>query len=414
MIAESHPARAATFQPDAAAAALATRLAYLPPEEAALVVAEQPDRLAAEALSLLTPANAVDVLWELPAEHRARLVAAAPDQRGEQWLRDHEHDEGTVGRLMDRPLAVFRPTTTVGEAVERLRELTRRAQIVYGFVTDEAGKLVGVFAFRELLFARPEEPLSAIMLADPFALRPEQTILEAARAVVSLHVPAYPVVDDAGRLVGMVKGRSLFEQEALEISAQVGRMVGVDSEERLATRWPRSLKFRHPWLQLNLLTAFVAAGVVAVFQDTVDRIVVLAMFLPVLAGQSGNTGCQALAVTLRGMTLGELEPGSYRRLFGKEAWLGLLNGAMVGLVAGVGMVLVARGQGRPDAVLLGAVVWAAMVGSCVISGLSGALVPVTLRRLGADPATASSIFLTTATDVVSMGLLLGLATLLLA
>jgi magnesium transporter len=225
-------------------------------------------------------------------------------------------------------------------------------------------------------------------------------------------VPAYPVCDAAGRLVGMVRGRTLFEQEALEISAQVGQMVGVDKEERLATRWQRSLKFRHPWLQLNLLTAFVAAGVVGAFQGTVDRLVVLAMFLPVLAGQSGNTGCQALAVTLRGLTLGELKPASYRQLFGKEAWLGLLNGSLVGLVAGGAMVVIAHLQGHANAWALGAVVWAAMVGACVVSGVSGALVPLTLQRLGADPATASSIFLTTATDVVSMGLLLGLATLL--
>ena len=153
---------------------------------------------------------------------------------------------------------------------------------------------------------------------------------------------------------------------------------------------------------------------VAFFQDTVDKIVVLAMFLPVLAGQSGNTGCQALAVTLRGLTLGELDRGGYRRLFAKEAWLGMLNGVMVGIVAGTGMYFVARGQGRPDALPLALVVVAAMTGSCVVSGVFGALVPVTLRRLGADPATASSIFLTTATDVVSMGLLLGLATMLIA
>jgi magnesium transporter len=138
------------------------------------------------------------------------------------------------------------------------------------------------------------------------------------------------------------------------------------------------------------------------------------MFLPVLAGQSGNTGCQALAVTLRGLTLGELEAGAYRRLVAKEAWLGLLNGGLVGLVAGTGMVFVAASQGRSDAVSLGVVVWLAMVGACVVSGVFGALVPLTLARLGADPATASSIFLTTATDVVSMGLLLGLATAIVA
>jgi magnesium transporter len=190
-------------------------------------------------------------------------------------------------------------------------------------------------------------------------------------------------------------------------------MVGVNEEERLLTPWPRSLKFRHPWLQLNLLTAFLAAGVVGFFQQTLDQMVILALFLPVLAGQSGNTGCQALAVTLRGMTLGELDQGAGKTLVAKEALLGVLNGFLVGLVAGAGMYFVASAQGNPNALPLAGIVVVAMMGSCVISGISGALIPLTLQKVGADPATASSIFLTTATDVASMGMLLGLATLLL-
>jgi magnesium transporter len=141
--------------------------------------------------------------------------------------------------------------------------------------------------------------------------------------------------------------------------------------------------------------------------------VILALFLPVLAGQSGNTGCQALAVTLRGLTLGELRPGMERALVAKEALLGLMNGMFVGVTAGIGMYIVARAQGNPAPMALAGIVALAMTGSCVVSGISGALIPLTLRRVGADPATASSIFLTTATDVASMGLFLGLATLLL-
>lgn len=390
--------------------ALATRLAYSPPDVAAGWLAQAPDARAAAALTLLSPAAAISILWELEASHRERLIAVAPSGYGAQWQVDREYPGGSIGRNMTRPLAVFRPETTVGEAVERLRELVKRALIVYGFVTDDRGVLQGVFAFRELLFAQPEDRLDGLMVREPFFLRPEMTVLEAARAAVAIHVPAYPVCDAEGRLVGMVRGRTLFEAEAFEISAQAGALVGVDKEERLATRWPRSLKLRHPWLQLNLLTAFVAGGVVALFQDTVDRIALLAMFLPVLAGQSGNTGCQALAVTLRGMTLGDLDQSSASALVAKEAWLGLLNGLLVGLVAGGGMVFVAHSQSHPAAWTLGFAVWMAMTGACVASGISGALIPITLKRLGADPATASSIFLTTATDVVSMGLLLGLAT----
>jgi magnesium transporter len=392
-----------------AAVALANRLAYLPTEAAVAAIADEPPAAIAAALALLTPATAVEILWELDAGQREAIVAVAPGATS--WELAHSYDEGTVGRSMERPLAIFRPYTTVGEAIERLRELTRRAHIVYGFVTDDSMLLVGVFAFRELLFADADQTLDAIMVREPFALRPETTLLQAVREVMALHVPAYPVVDADGRLVGMIGGRTLFQEEAFEISAQAGRLVGVDKEERLATRWQRSLRFRHPWLQLNLLTAFVAAAVVGVFQGTIDRIVVLAMFLPVLAGQSGNTGCQALAVTLRGLTLGDLQDGGLGRLLGKEALLGLLNGVLVGIVAGGAMVAVASGQGNDHPWRLGLVVLAAMAASCMVSGISGAAIPLILRRLGADPATASSIFLTTATDVASMGLLLGLATL---
>jgi magnesium transporter len=149
---------------------------------------------------------------------------------------------------------------------------------------------------------------------------------------------------------------------------------------------------------------------VGVFQNTLDQLVVLAVFLPVLAGQSGNTGCQALAVALRGITLGELEGGMAKKVVMKEGLLGLLNGTLVGLTAGLGMFLFARMQGNPSAHLLALVVLLAMMASCTVSGISGAVVPLVLRRLGADPATASSIFLTTATDVVSMGAFLSLAT----
>jgi magnesium transporter len=234
------------------------------------------------------------------------------------------------------------------------------------------------------------------------------------KLVLNRHYPVYPVCDEAGRLIGIVRGQVMFEAQAFEISAQAGSMVGVEKEERLTTPWPRSFRFRHPWLQLNLLTAFVAGAVVSVFQDTIDRIVVLAVFLPILAGQSGNTGAQALAVALRGMTLGELKPGGAPVLVTKEGLLGLLNGALVGVTAALGMFALATAQHDPLAPTLAVLVLIAMTASCAISGVCGALVPMVLRRLGTDPATASTIFLSTATDVVSMGLLLGLATWLLS
>ena len=392
--------------------ALSEQLHALPPPEAAERLLRENDDIAARALALLNPAEAVDVVGRLPAERRDRILAAAPDGRGEQWRADLEYPEESVGRLMEQPLAVYRPETTVGEAIESVRQLVRRSLVTYIFVTDSAGRLIGVLAFREMLFAGREQRLDEVMLRDPFSLQPRMPLVDAMRTVVTRHYPAYPVTDEAGVLVGMVRGQALFERQAFDISAQAGSMVGVEKEERVATHWWRSFRFRHPWLQLNLLTAFLAAGVVGMFQHTIDRLVVLAAFLPVLAGQSGNSGCQALAVTLRGLTLGDIRSVSAGKLVLKEAFLGFLNGAVVGLLAGAGMWFYAHSQHTANPLLLGLIVWMAMTISCMISGISGALVPLTLKRLGADPATASSIFLTTATDVCSMGLLLGLATLL--
>ncbi len=390
-------------------AAEVTRLA---PPEAAALLAPLPDADVAAVLRVLNPSVAEDVLLALGEDRGRAVIAAAPADEARQWARNLTYPDDSVGRIMEPPHAVFPPRLTVAEAVERVRELAKSTLVTYGFVTDESGVLLGVVAMRDLLLAAREDRLEAAMLREVFSLPPEMPLLEAARLAVARHFPVYPVCDAGGRLVGIVRGRTLFEEQALEISAQPGTMVGVEKEERLSTPWPRSLRFRHPWLQLNLLTAFVAAAVVGAFQGTIDRLVVLAVFLPVLAGQSGNTGCQALAVTLRGLTLGELRRGGGSRLVVKEALLGLLNGTFVGVTAGLGMYVVARSQGNPAAALLATVVLLAMVGSCVVSGVAGVLIPLTLRRFGADPATASSIFLTTATDVTSMGLFLALATLI--
>lgn len=382
------------------------------PYEAFELLSSEDDQTIALVLSRENPAIADDILWEFAAERRETILAAAPVEQRDQWKRNHGYGEDTVGRLMEPPLAVLRPGTTVGEAIERLRPLVKRTLVTYGWVVDDAGILIGVLVFRELLFASShDQPISDLMVRDPFSFAPEVEIGDAMRDALKRHYPVYPVCE-RGKLVGTVRGQSLFEHQAFELSAQPGAMVGVEKEERLGTPWQRSLKFRHPWLQLNLVTAFAAAAVVGVFQATLDELVILAVFLPVLAGQSGNTGCQALAVALRGITLGELEDGQSRKVVAKEALLGFLNGALVGITAGVGMFIFATTQGSPDPLLLAIVVLCAMIGSCTVSGIAGATVPLILRRLGADPATASSIFLTTATDVVSMGLFLSLATFL--
>ena len=376
--------------------------------EAARVLAEQADDLVASVLEALNPARVADILDEFPVERRQAILAAAPPDVGRQWSRNHAYADGSVGRLMDPPIGIFQLGMRVGETIEQLRALVSRRFITYGYVIDAAARLCGVLVMRDLLFADREAPIDAIMVLNPVSLQPEMPLLEAMRRVAAYQYPAYPVCDADGHIVGVVRGQTLFEAEAFEISAQAGSMVGVDKEEHLATPWWRSVKLRQPWLQLNLLTAFIAGAVVSVFEQTINDVVLLAVFVPVLASQAMNTGCQTLAVTLRGMTLGDLKSGGERRLIWKEASLGLFNGAMVGVPAALVMFALASSDGNPLAPFLAAAVLAAMIGSCLISGFAGGLVPLALQRLGADPVTASSILVTTVTDVVSIGLLLSL------
>jgi magnesium transporter len=392
---------------------LAAQVARMERREAATLIEGLSDNLAMDVLQRVNPAIVGHIIEHLDEKRREQLFAAGPHHITSQWTLNQTFAEDSIGRLMEPPTAVFSPGETVGDVSTKVKELVKKIFVTYCFVTDEFGRLVGIVTMRDLLVSEPSATLADVMLKNPFALKAATPLMDAMKLVLNRHFPIYPVTDDVGKLIGLVRGQAMFEEQAVEISAQAGSMVGVKKEERLVTPWPTSLKFRHPWLQLNLLTAFVAAAVVGFFQETVDKLVILALFLPVLAGQSGNTGCQALAVTLRGMTLGEMKKGTEKALVVKEALLGLLNGALVGLSAGVGMFVVARMQHNENAFALSLIVFVAMIGSCMISGISGALIPMTLKRVGADPATASSIFLTTATDVASMGMLLGLATMFL-
>jgi magnesium transporter len=365
---------------------------------------------AAELLAQMPVGRASTILAAMPEALRREILAVAPP--GTDWTDAQSYPAGSVGRLLEDPPAIFLSGTLVRDAIEAMRALVTKRMVVYLFVVDGAERLLGVVAFRELLYARPQQTLDEVMIVRPFTLHPRTPLVEAMREVVTKHFPVYPVCEDDGRLVGLVRGQVLFEQQAFDISAQAGAMVGVEKEERLATPFRRSFRFRHPWLQINLLTVFAAAAVVGFFEDAIDQLVVLALFIPVLAGQCGNLGAQSLAVVLRGMTLGELRSLPVARLLLKEGLLGLLNGVITGAVAALAMYLIAQARHADTALLLAVATWVAMSLGCALSGTAGAAIPVALKRAGMDPATASAILLTTATDVVSMGLFLGLAALL--
>ena len=368
---------------------------------------------AARTLSGRSPEEIRALLAQMPHEEAlavaAQLSGAAKEQAAGASTQAAASDiDARIDELVVPAPAILESTQTAAEAVAFLVASESVAEITYIFVVD-AGRLVGVVGMRDIVLAKPGQRLAEIMVGEPFAFKSGTDIDAAVRAALARHYPVYPVVDDEGRLLGSVRGWQLFERVVVEVTGQAGAQVGVSREEQVTTPILSAFRMRHPWLQVNLLTAFVAAFVVGMFEDTITQIVALAAFLPVLAGQSGNTGCQALAITLRGLTLGQLDEYPVGKLLRKEILLGALNGFVVGIVAGVAMWLYASMSGEANAVMLGVVILVAMLGACTGSGIFGVVVPLTLKRFGADPAMASSIFLTTFTDILGMGLMLFLA-----
>ena len=383
------------------------------PLDAVVLLDRENDETVAAVLQQLEYELAVRLLSHMATERAETLYNSLDATIGDQWSLNLKYEEDSVGRLMEPLPPTFSSDSKVSDVVEKLRVVAQKRNIIYAFAVGDGMKLEGVIVMRDLLLADPEDSLADIMVNEPFYFTGETSIENAMSAVLLRHYPMYPVCDENKTLIGFVHGYALFEKRNIQLTALPANMMGVEKIEQTTTPWLTCLRYRHPWLQLNLLTALLAGAVVGVFEDTIARVVVLAAFLPVLAGQSGNTGCQALAVTLRSMTLKELKPGMGKKLIAKEAMLGLSNGLLVGLSAGAMMFFYANIMDASSPMTLALVVTISMVGACIASGIIGVLVPLTLERIGADPVTASTIFLTTATDVLSIGLLLALATVMM-
>ena len=367
---------------------------------------------AAEALTGLSTDDIQFILSRLPVEQAVTIAshlgqAAAPADAATHAVLSGT--EATIGELMTPVTATLPSNYTVAEALTFMVKSADVTEISYIYLTED-DRLVGVVGMRDLILAKPSEALSGIMVREPFAFRADTSVKDAVSEVLYRHYRMYPVVDEQQQVIGEVRGWKLYERIASEITAQAGSQFGVAKEEQINTPVLAAFRMRHPWLQVNLITAFAAAFVVGSFESTIAQIVALAAFLPVLAGQSGNTGCQALAITLRGITLGQINDYPIRKLLRKEILLGALNGAAVGVIAGIAMFAYAMFTDSANPAMLGLVIFIAMIGACMGSGIFGVAVPLILKRFGADPATASSIFLTTFTDIIGMGLMLFLAT----
>ncbi len=378
------------------------------PQEAANILADESEQTIAAVLTLLPPAKAVALLPRFDAARRAAVLKVLrPDQR-EAWLHNQHYPKGSVGRLMEPVVATFAPTLTVREAVERLRVMVQQAFFTYGYVVDEHRRLTGILVMRELLLAEPNQPVREVMIEHPFTLKATQQTAQVIPLVHTRHFPEYPVCDEEGRIMGIIRGYALFQEQTLELIAQPGKMVGIGREEHLQTNAWRSLHLRHPWLQVNLLSSFLAASVVGFYEDTIVQVVAAAAFLPVMVGQSASTGGQALAVALRGLTLDEFSDDQWLALINKEALVGIANGAFVGLTSALGIYAYASFHGHAGPGRLALVILVAMIVTTMMSSVVGAVMPFMMKRLGCDPAAASTILVGGVTRIVSIAAFLGL------
>jgi magnesium transporter len=392
------------------------------------LLVERNGRLAMEAVSELGPEGGAALLATRSAEEIAKLAqeiesddAAAlidhlpeelsaavldlmrPKQSGEveNLL---EYDEQTAGRIMNPQVFALSEDLTVGEAITELQGNRDVEMVFYLYVVDERRHLVGVTSLRRLLLVSPETPLKRIMTTDLISARVDMDQEEVARQVASYNLLAIPVVDEENKLVGVITVDDIIDVIKDEATEDIYRLAGVAGDERPFTPAGESLRKRLPWLGVNLVTAFVAASVVALFEGTIERITVLAVFMPIVAGMGGNAATQTLTVIVRGIALGDLTWSNSRKALVKEAVVGLGNGVVLGLIA----ALVAWGtRGNP---VLGLVLCAAMMINMFVAATAGTLVPLGLRAANIDPALASSVFITTLTDVFGFFSFLGLAT----
>jgi magnesium transporter len=294
---------------------------------------------------------------------------------------------------------------TVKQALTRLRRLPPRDSGILP-VTDAEGRLFGLARLVDVVRADPGMRLADIASTSFVrvdALTPREDIVE---LFSRYRLEVLPVVDLDGRLLGVIHQSSVIKAAQEEAAADLQAMVGVSREERALSSPLFAMRKRLPWLNINLVTAFLAAAVVGLFENTIAQFTALAVLLPVVAGQSGNTGAQALAVIMRGLALREIRLRQWQRVLVKEVTAGTLNGVAIALVTSLGVLLWSRSPG------LALVIGVAMVISMALAGLAGAGIPLLLTRLGQDPAQSASIILTTITDVVGFFSFLGLATLL--
>jgi len=356
-------------------------------------------------LAAMEPAGAATLLARIDGETRTPLLAAMEPSRAKELKLLLSYPADSAGSLMDPRVTTFHADGTAKEARARIRGLRGR-RVFDIFLTDEDGLLTGAVALQEIVLARPNRRLADLSNGAPASVHAMSTREEVVELINQRRLATLAVVDLDGRLLGVIRHDALVAAAQEEMSADILTMVGVSKEERALSKATFAVRKRLPWLQINLATAFVAASVVGLFEETIARFTALAVLLPVVAGQSGNTGAQALAVTMRGLALREIRLHHWIRIAFKEMNVAAINGVAVALTTAAGVYVWSQSVG------LALVIMLSMVISMIAAGLSGAIIPMILTAVGQDPAQSSSIILTTVTDVVGFFSFLGIATML--
>lgn len=356
-------------------------------------------------LAAISPSRAAAILVCLDDESRAGLVERIEPRLARELEDLMSYPAESAGHLMDPRVYGVPAGLTVQDVLDRLHTL-RRQRVQTVFLVDEEGRLVGAMPLHDVILGEPQQRLSELIAAPPVHVQATAPRGEVVSLLADYRLASLPVVDFDGRLIGTIRRDAMIEAVRAEATAGLQTMVGASGEERALSSALFAVRKRLPWLNVNLLTAFLAAAVVGLFEDTIAKFTALAVLLPVVAGQSGNTGAQALAVTMRGLALREVRTRQWMRVMVKEAVAGFVNGVAIAAVTMVGVYVWSRSLG------LCAVIGLAMVIAMAIAGAAGTAIPMLLTAMRLDPAQSSSIVLTTVTDVIGFFSFLGLATLL--
>ena len=387
--------------------AAAEALAHMVPSLAAGVVeeiVEDRPEIAARLIEEMAPDDATDLLQELAATPRERVLAAmTPQTLGR--LRDLlRFPEDSAGGLMTTDYLSVRAEMTVAEAVEAIRRVEIDEDTTDAYVVDRRGHLEGTVSLRKLLLAGPEERIGDLADRRVDAVPPELDREAVARSFERYDHLVLPVVDEHRRLLGIVTVDDVIDTIRAETTEDAQLMVGAGREEAVTSTVAFKLRSRLPWLVVNLFTSAVLQ-----FEGLIAELAVLAVLMPLVANQAGNAGQQSLAVTLRGIVLHEVPPRGSMTLLLREGGVGLVNGVCCGVLVGSAIAVIELLSGGGAAWRLGVVVAIAMSVALAVGCLAGAGIPILMRRAGADPATASTIFLTMVTDSLSFLSFLGLA-----